>query len=72
MATLTPSSSPDMSIAIKIVLARKDENRKFKLPLKELGANSLPDKVRLTFPLAAFSPCSSFRVVFKVRRLMEP
>lgn len=48
MATLTPASSPDMIITIKIVFANKDENRRFKLPLKELGANSLPDKVRLT------------------------
>ena len=55
MATLTPASSPDMSIAVKVVLAGKDENRKFKLPLKELGANTLPDKVCPTFQLAAFS-----------------
>lgn len=47
MANLTPSTSPDMSITIKVVFTGKDENRKFKLPLKELGANSLPDKVRL-------------------------
>lgn len=53
MATLTPASSPDMIITIKIVFVNKDENRRFKLPLKELGANSLPGKVRLTVPSAA-------------------
>lgn len=53
MAT-TSASSPDMSITIKVVISGKDENRKFKLPLKDLGANTLPDKVRLTSPLAAF------------------
>ena len=54
MATLTPASSPDMAIAIKVVIAGKDEMRKFKLPLKELGANTLPDKVCPTDPLVAF------------------
>jgi hypothetical protein len=53
MATLTPASSPDMMITIKIVFADKDENRRFKLPLKELGANLLPNKVRLTVLHAA-------------------
>lgn len=42
-----------MIITIKIVFANKDENRRFKLPLKELGANSLTDKVRLTVPSVA-------------------
>ena len=47
MATHSSSSVPEMPITIKVVFAGKDENRKFKLPLKELGANSLPNKVRL-------------------------
>lgn len=50
MATLTPASSPEMTVTIKVVFPNKDENRRFKLPLKELGANSLPDKVRLKVP----------------------
>ena len=54
MATLTPSSSPDMPISIKVLVTGKDENRKFKLSLKELGAHTLPDKVRLASPLVAF------------------
>ena len=53
MATLTPASSLDMIITIKVVFPNKDENRRFKLPLKELGANLLPDKVRLTVPSIA-------------------
>ena len=47
MATHPHASSPDMPITIKVVFADKDENRKFKLPLTDLGANSLPDKVSL-------------------------
>ena len=45
MATNVPASSPDMPITIKVIISGKDENRKFKLPLRDLGANSLPDKV---------------------------
>lgn len=48
MATNTSTSPPDMPITIKVVYNGRDENRKFKLPLRELGASSLPDKVRLT------------------------
>ena len=54
MATNTPAPSPETSITIKVILNGKDENRKFRLPLKDLGANSLPDKVRSTVPL---QPC---------------
>lgn len=46
MATNGTASSPDMPITIKIIISGKDENRKFKLPLRDLGANSLPDKLR--------------------------
>ena len=35
--------SPDVLITIKLQIGL--ENRRFKLPLKELGANTLPDKV---------------------------
>lgn len=61
MATTVTASSPDMLITIKIIISGKDENRKFKLPLRDLGANSLPDKVRdsrsLTF-MATSTPTS--------------
>lgn len=46
MATNATASSPDMPITIKVIISGKDENRKFKLPLRDLSANSLPDKVR--------------------------
>jgi len=35
--------SPDTLIVIKLQVG--DENRRFKLPLRDLGANTLPDKV---------------------------
>ena len=44
MSSTTPAPSPDTPITIKIALDN-GENRRFKLPLRELGANSLPDKV---------------------------
>ena len=53
MATNATASSPDMPITIKIIISGKDENRKFKLPLRDLGANSLPDKVRNLGSLAS-------------------
>ncbi len=61
MATNATASSPDMLITIKIIISGKDENRKFKLPLRDLGANSLPDKVRNSGSLAfiAFSMIAS-------------
>ena len=37
--------SPDVLITIKLQVG--DENRRFKLPLRDLGANTLPDKVRV-------------------------
>lgn len=65
MATNATASFPDMPITIKIIISGKDENRKFKLPLKDLGANSLPDKVRnsgsLAFTItAALTPTSLY------------
>ncbi|MCJ1251609.1 hypothetical protein MMC30_008844 [Trapelia coarctata] len=36
--------SPDTLIVIKLQVG--DENRRFKLPLRDLGANTLPDKLR--------------------------
>ena len=60
MATNATASSPDMPITIKIIISGKDENRKFKLPLRDLGANSLPDKVRNLGSLAfTATPTSS-------------
>lgn len=53
MATNAMASSPDMPITIKVIISGKDENRKFKLPLRELGANSLPDKVRYSVSLVS-------------------
>jgi hypothetical protein len=44
MAT-SNAASPDTLIAIKLQVGT--ENRRFKLPLRELGASTLPDKVSL-------------------------
>ena len=44
MATANPTPSSDTPIAIKLAL-NNGENRRFKLALRELGANTLPDKV---------------------------
>ncbi|MCJ1437632.1 hypothetical protein MMC27_007019 [Xylographa pallens] len=38
------TTSPDVLITIKLLVGT--ENRRFKLPLRDLGANSLPDKLR--------------------------
>lgn len=59
MATNATASSPDMPITIKIIISGKDENRKFKLPLRDLGANSLPDKVRNPGSLAISASLTS-------------
>ena len=45
MATINSAPSSDTPIAIKLAL-NNGENRRFKLALRELGANTLPDKVR--------------------------
>ncbi|KAL8861282.1 MAG: hypothetical protein Q9198_010534, partial [Flavoplaca austrocitrina] len=45
MATANPTPSSDTPIAIKLAL-NNGENRRFKLALRELGANTLPDKLR--------------------------
>ncbi|KAI4257736.1 MAG: hypothetical protein L6R42_005476 [Xanthoria sp. 1 TBL-2021] len=45
MATVNPTPSSDTPIAIKLAL-NNGENRRFKLALRELGANTLPDKLR--------------------------
>ena len=47
MSSTNPAPSPDTPITIKIALSN-GENRRFKLALRELGANTLPDKVRFT------------------------
>lgn len=61
MATNATASSPDMPITIKVIISGKDENRKFKLPLRDLSANSLPDKVR-RFGSLAFTGIHSFTI----------
>ncbi|KAL8675382.1 MAG: hypothetical protein Q9168_000213 [Polycauliona sp. 1 TL-2023] len=45
MATVNTTPSSDTPIAIKLAL-NNGENRRFKLALRELGANTLPDKLR--------------------------
>ncbi|KAL8652605.1 MAG: hypothetical protein Q9226_004202, partial [Calogaya cf. arnoldii] len=45
MATVNATPSSDTPIAIKLAL-NNGENRRFKLALRELGANTLPDKLR--------------------------
>ena len=54
MSTTTPAPSPDTPITIKVALSN-GENRRFKLPLRELGANTLPDKVCFTHCYPALS-----------------
>lgn len=43
MAT-TSNTNPDTLVTLKVNI--EGSNRRFKLPLRELGANTLPDKVR--------------------------
>lgn len=45
MATQQPPPLPETPVAIKITVAGKDEHKKLRLALKDLGANSLPNKV---------------------------
>ncbi|KAL8784428.1 MAG: hypothetical protein Q9213_003951 [Squamulea squamosa] len=45
MATINSTPSSDTPITIKLAL-NNGENRRFKLALRELGANTLPDKLR--------------------------
>ncbi|KAL8940335.1 MAG: hypothetical protein Q9211_002329 [Gyalolechia sp. 1 TL-2023] len=45
MASINSAPSADTSIAIKLAL-NDGENRRFKLALRDLGANTLPDKLR--------------------------
>ncbi|KAL8826649.1 MAG: hypothetical protein Q9191_003665 [Dirinaria sp. TL-2023a] len=45
MSSTNPAPSPDTPITIKIAL-NNGENRRFKLALRELGANTLPDQLR--------------------------
>ncbi|KAL8687706.1 MAG: hypothetical protein Q9224_005074, partial [Gallowayella concinna] len=45
MASINPTPSADTPIAIKLAL-NNGENRRFKLVLRDLGANTLPDKLR--------------------------
>ncbi|MCJ1352571.1 MAG: hypothetical protein MMC33_002555 [Icmadophila ericetorum] len=54
----TVAMSPDVLITIKLQVGT--ENRRFKLPLRDLGANTLPDKLRV---LLALPPTKS--VVFE-------
>lgn len=45
MASTNPAAAADVPVHVKIALNGKDENRKFKLSLKDCYANVLPDKV---------------------------
>ncbi|KAL9589643.1 MAG: hypothetical protein Q9203_001566 [Teloschistes exilis] len=45
MASINAAPTSDTPIAIKLALSN-GENRRFKLPLKDLGANTLPQKLR--------------------------
>ncbi|KAL8694027.1 MAG: hypothetical protein Q9218_001265 [Villophora microphyllina] len=45
MASINPAPTSDTPITIKLALSN-GENRRFKLPLKDLGANTLPHKLR--------------------------
>lgn len=45
MATMNIAPSADTPITIKVALSNC-ENRRFKLALRDLGANTLPEKVR--------------------------
>ncbi|KAI9667051.1 MAG: hypothetical protein M1829_005592 [Trizodia sp. TS-e1964] len=47
----TPAPNPDTQINIKITF--NGHNRRFKLPLRDLGANVLPDKLRLILAIPA-------------------
>ena len=47
MSNATPAPSPETAITIKVAL-NNGENRRFKLALRELQANTLPDKVCFT------------------------
>ena len=45
MASHTTPSPLDPTVAVKITISGKDEHRKFKVTMKDLGASVLPDKV---------------------------
>lgn len=45
MMASTTTTSPDASVHVKVSINGSEENRKFKLALKDLGAAVLPDKV---------------------------
>ena len=48
MASQNTTASPDTPVNIKISIAGKEDHRKFRLTLKDLGANTFPEKVGLT------------------------
>ncbi|KAL8739203.1 MAG: hypothetical protein Q9181_000094 [Wetmoreana brouardii] len=52
MASNNPNPSSDTPIAIKLAL-NNGENRRFKLALRDLGANTLPDKLRSVLAVPA-------------------
>lgn len=59
MATVNPTPSSDTPIAIKLAL-NNGENRRFKLALRELGANTLPDKVSFDSLSSSYYPPRCF------------
>lgn len=56
MATHQSSLHPETPVAVKITFAGKDEHKKLRLSLKDLGANSLPDKVPTSSPHSSSLP----------------
>ena len=45
MASINPTTTTETPVHVKIAVNGKDENRKFKLTLRDLGATVLPEKV---------------------------
>lgn len=45
MATMTTTMPVDVPVAVKVNINGADENRKFKLNLRDLPASVLPEKV---------------------------
>jgi hypothetical protein len=56
-AMATPSTNPDTLVTLKINI--EGTNKRFKLPLRDLGASTLPAKVRLSPSLFLLLPLPS-------------
>lgn len=62
MASTNPITTADSSVHVKIAVNGKDENRKFKLNLKDCYASVLPDKVRPGLPISNSDESNSLAV----------